>query len=109
MELRNTIEDMLSNDYKKRFKAEYNQLKIRHEKLHRMVIQYEAGTLPFPATCPLSALRSQEMAMESYLYALEIRAEIEKIDLHEKPDIDHAMDAAFYAAMSSNDVVRKAR
>lgn len=30
MELRNTIEDMLSSDYKKRFKAEYNQLKIRY-------------------------------------------------------------------------------
>lgn len=109
MELRNTIEDMLSNDYKKRFKAEYNQLKIRYEKLHRMVIQYEAGTLPFPATCPLSALRSQEMAMESYLHALEVRAEIEKIDLHEKPNIDRAMDAAFCAATSASDAARKAR
>lgn len=109
MELRNTIEDMLSSDYKKRFKAEYNQLKIRYEKLHHTVVQYEAGTLPFPATCPIPILRDQKKAMGEYLYALEVRAEIEKIDLHEKPNIDRAMDAAFCAAMSANDVARKAR
>ena len=35
---------MLSSDYKERFRAEYYQTKIRYEKLHRMTIQYEAGT-----------------------------------------------------------------
>lgn len=99
MELRNTIEDMLSSDYKKRFKAEYNQLKIRYEKLHHTVVQYEAGTLPFPATCPLPILRDQKKAMGEYLYALEIRAEIEKIDLHEKQDVRDAIKDAFACAM----------
>ena len=37
MELEDTIEDMLSSDYKRRFIAEYNQLKIRYDKLRNMV------------------------------------------------------------------------
>lgn len=49
MDLRNTAEMMLSSDYKERFRAEYYQTKIRYEKLHRMTIQYEAGTLNFTA------------------------------------------------------------
>ena len=39
MDLRNTVEMMLSSDYKERFRAEYYQTKIRYEKLHRMTIQ----------------------------------------------------------------------
>ena len=35
MELKDTIPQMNSEDYKERFKAEYNQLKIRLEKLHK--------------------------------------------------------------------------
>lgn len=106
MELRNTIEDMLSNDYKKRFKAEYNQVKIRYEKLHHMVIQYEAGTLPFPATCPLSLLKEQKRAMGEYLHALEVRAEIEKIDLHEKPDVHNTGDA-FWAKLTATEATKR--
>lgn len=81
MDLRNTVEMMLSNDYKERFRAEYFQAKIRYQKLHRMTIQYEAGTLSFTPTCSLDLLKEQKAAMGAYLHALEVRAEIESIDL----------------------------
>lgn len=81
MELRNTIYMMTSEDYKERFKAEYHQTKIRYDQLHKMVTKHEAGTLPFTPSCPISLLREQKASMGQYLHCLEIRAEIEKIDL----------------------------
>ena len=81
MELMDTIEMMQSADYKERFKAEYYQTKIRYDKLHKMVTKYEAGTLDFTPTCPISLLREQKAAMGQYLHCLEIRAEIEGVAL----------------------------
>ena len=81
MELKDTIELMNSDDYKERFKAEYYQTKIRYDKLHKMLIKYEAGTLGFEPSCPLEILEKQACYMENYLKTLEIRAEIEKIEL----------------------------
>lgn len=37
MTLFDTVSDMLSDDYKSRFKAEYYQLKIRIEKLSKRI------------------------------------------------------------------------
>lgn len=82
MELKDTIELMNSNDYKERFKAEYLQTKIRYEKLHKIVIKYEAGTLEFEPSCSLEILKEQKSYMGNYLRMLEIRAEIEKIELN---------------------------
>ena len=82
MELKDTIELMNSNDYKERFKAEYLQTKIRYEKLHKMVIRYEAGTLDFEPSCSIEILKEQKSYMGNYLRMLEIRAEIEKIELN---------------------------
>lgn len=81
-ELDETIEMMNSKDYKERFKAEYFQTKIRYEKLHKMTIKYEAGTLDFEPTCSLSILNTQKRAMGEYLHVLEIRAQLEGIDLY---------------------------
>ena len=81
MELKDTIEMMQSADYKERFKAEYQQTKIRYDKLHKMLTKAEAGTLEFTPTCPLELLREQKATMGRYLHCLEIRAEMEKIDL----------------------------
>ena len=81
MELMDTLELMSSSDYKDRFRAEYLQTKIRYEKLHRMIVQYEAGTLDFEPNCSLELLKTQASAMGNYLYALEIRAEVEKIEI----------------------------
>ena len=81
MELNDTIEMMNSADYKERFKAEYHQTKIRYEKLHKMLAKADAGTLDFTPTCPLDFLREQKANMGKYLYCLEVRAEMEGINL----------------------------
>lgn len=80
-EFDDTVEGMLSADYKERFKAEYRQTKIRYEKLHKMLVRADAGKLEFKPTCPLNLLREQKAHMGRYLYCLEVRAQIEGIDL----------------------------
>lgn len=83
MELKDTVQLMQSEDYKERFRAEYWQTKIRYDKLHKMIIKHEAGTLGFTPSCDISVLKDQAGAMGNYLYALEVRAEIERVDLRE--------------------------
>ena len=68
-------------DWKERVVQEYKELKERYNKLHRMLIKYEAGTLDFTPNCSLELLKEQKMYMGEYLRVLEIRAEIEDIDL----------------------------
>lgn len=80
-ELKDTVEMMNSDDYKERFKAEYLQTKIRYDKLHKMLIKHEAGTLEFTPTCPIRILTEQKRYMGEVLRCLEIRAAIEGISL----------------------------
>lgn len=80
-ELKDTVDLMNSDDYKERFKAEYYQTKIRYEKLHKMVVKYEANKLDFEPNCSINLLKFQKTAMGQYLYALEVRAAIENIEL----------------------------
>ena len=70
-----------SSDFKDRFKAEYYQTKIRYDKLCQMIVKYEAGTLNFEPKCSLELFKTQAKSMGNYLYALEIRAQIEGIVL----------------------------
>lgn len=79
--LKNTTSLMCSEDYKDRFLAEYIQLAIRYYSLRKMITKYEAGTLEFTPTCDISILKNQLNDMENYMKALEVRAEIEKIEL----------------------------
>ena len=72
---------IISSDYKARFVGEYVELKIRCNKLHKMLIKYEAGTLGFEPTCDISILEDKAYHMGNYLKQLEIRSEIEKIIL----------------------------
>ena len=81
MELKDTIELMESNNYKERFKAEYDQTKIRYDKLHKLIIKMEAGTCDFTPSCGLEIHKEQAKYMGMYLHTLEVRAEIEKIEL----------------------------
>ena len=81
MELKDTITLMNSSEYKDRFRAAYYQTKIRYGKLHKMIIKYEAGTLNFEPTCSLELLKEQESYMHKYLCTLEVRAEIEGVEL----------------------------
>lgn len=81
MPLKNTVDLMLSDNYKDRFRAEYYQTKERYQRLHLMIIKYEAGTLDFQPDCPLELLKRQAKVMGEYLYVLEMRAQLEEIDL----------------------------
>ena len=81
MELKDTIEMMNSEDYKERFKAEYYQTKIRYDKLHKMIVKMEAGTCNFAPSCSLEVHKEQAKYMGMYLHVLEVRAQIEKIEL----------------------------
>ena len=81
MPLKNTVDLMLSDNYEDRFRAEYYQTKERYQRLHLMIIKYEAGTLDFQPDCPLELLKRQAKAMGEYLYVLEMRAQLEEIDL----------------------------
>ncbi len=76
-----TVFDMKSPDYKKRFEAEYRQLRIRYESLKRMCEKWDAGELDFTPTCPRATYDKQMAAMADYLSVLEVRAYDEDIDL----------------------------
>ncbi len=81
MELKDTVNMMQSDDYKERFKAEYWQTKIRYDKLHAMIIKYEVGHLDFRPSATLEVHKQQAQAMGKYLYVLEMRAELEDVEL----------------------------
>ena len=76
-----TIEMMVSKDYKEWFKAEYHQLRIRIEGLENMLEKYKDGTLEFTPTCSYDLLNGQLRAMKLYRTYLEERAGKEKIQL----------------------------
>lgn len=84
MELKDSVELMLSANYKDRFKAEYYQTRIRFEKLTAMLDKYQLGTLSFEPSCPIDLLEEQRKYMLQYLICLVIRAEIEGIKLWQK-------------------------
>lgn len=81
LELKDTADLMNSEHYENRFLAEYRQTKIRYEKLHRLIIKAHAGTLDFKLKCSVELLEAQAAAMGNYLKVLEIRAEIDGIDV----------------------------
>ena len=68
-------------DYKDRMRNEYIELKDKYDKLHRMLVKYDAGKLDFTPTCPIELLREQAATMGKYLYILETRALIEEVEL----------------------------
>lgn len=46
-------------DYEQRMVDEYWQTKERYDKLRRMIVKYEAGTLDFKPKCTVGLLRDQ--------------------------------------------------
>ena len=79
--LNETVELMISSDYKERFKAEYYQLAYRIEKLEEMVKNWDKGLLSFKPTCDRAWYTLQLYAMKQYLQILEMRAERENVDI----------------------------
>ena len=94
--LGDTITNMTSNDYKKRFCAEYWQTKIRYERLKQLCRKIEAAQIANsdfctgpncievpPHDCPYELLCEQLKIMGNYLKILEVRAVIEDVMLAE--------------------------
>ena len=52
MELKDTVEMMNSADYKERFKAEYQQVVIRYQKLAAMLEKWDNGEDTFQPEVP---------------------------------------------------------
>lgn len=87
MELKDTVDNMLSDNYKKRFEAEYTQTKIRYEKLVTLLDKKRAADLTdhnyvgFDLNTPPALLEQQMAAMKDYLDILRVRAIIEGIKI----------------------------
>lgn len=81
MILSETINGMVSEDYKERFIAEYQQLVIRYKGLKQMLDNWNKNELAFTPTCPRSTYDLQVKAMSDYRAVLEARAVMENIDL----------------------------
>lgn len=81
MDLKDTVAQMTSADYKERFEAEYDQLNIRYKKLRDMVEKYKTGKLEFTPACPVELLERQLKAMVEYRECLKLRAELEGIEV----------------------------
>ena len=86
-EFEETVQMMLSEDYKARFVAEYRQTKIRYERLKKFYNRIEmAETHPKkvempPHDCNVELLSSQMFHMRNYLDILDKRAIVEDICL----------------------------
>lgn len=79
MELKDTVDLMLSDNYKERFQAEFHQLNIRIAEVRRLLKGYREGN--FTTNCPFELLYKQLIFMLIYRDMLKERAEIENIDL----------------------------
>jgi hypothetical protein len=84
MELKETVKMMNSPNYKERFKAEVYQLDIRIGKLSNLLSAWDAGELKFQPTCPYVLLETQLNSMKVYRHLLQMRAEIEGIELYDE-------------------------
>ena len=84
-EYKDTVDLMLSDDYKIRFTGEYLQLKLRYEKLKAFANEIEVAQMkgwPEPIhDTPLELLCEQQKCMGQYLACLEKRAIIENVAL----------------------------
>ena len=83
-----TVDFMVSDDYKKRFIAEYWQTKIRYERLKKFNLKIKASNID-PKNyiepkhdCPSYLLEEQQHILGQYLEILELRAILENIDLN---------------------------
>lgn len=83
MELKDTINAMLSDDWKERFKAEYFQLDIRIQKLDAAIrkLTKERGSKGFEPL-ELIFLRKQIRHMKRYRQEMQDRALLHGIDLN---------------------------
>ena len=79
MELKDTVERMLSADREDRLIAEYQQLGIRIEKLRRFLFEYDQDLLTFEPPSKRATYENQLEAMQFYQGCLTQRIRDEKI------------------------------
>lgn len=82
MILSETINGMVSNDYKERFIADYHLLIFGYKGLKKMLDNWDKNKLTFTPTCPRSTYDMQINSMTDYIAVLEARAVMEGIDLN---------------------------
>lgn len=80
-QLSDTVDMMLSSDYRERFRAEYLQTRIRKDKLASLIKMNAEGKLDFVPTCPIALLIEQYHVMSKLCSIYEERARIEEISL----------------------------
>lgn len=73
MELADTVDMMLSDDYLDRFRAEFHQTRIRYNKLREMLEKWDNGELDFTPACPREIYNVQLSSMSAYLGILDYR------------------------------------
>ena len=89
LELKGTVEDMVSDDHRRRFRAEYEQARIRARRLSATLADRKAGLdMGYRPACPYDLLHRQLVHMEDYLGDLRARARVEGISLSEVPDAE---------------------
>lgn len=75
--LADTVSGMVSDDYRERFVAEFDQLTYRTHRLHETTRRWDEGTLPFEPACSRTVLHGQLCAMYAYRDYMKVRAEAE--------------------------------
>lgn len=79
MELKDTVEKMLSSDYSERLRAEYDQATIRLKKLTEFLEKYEDDPKSVTLDCPVDMLYRTKFYLELYRSALQDRLAYEVI------------------------------
>lgn len=88
MSLKATVEGMISDGYRDRFIAEYQQVSIRERNLSEVVTAYKNNELDFEPDSPIELLDMQLDIMRAYKKTLQRRAQHEHIILKEVADDD---------------------
>lgn len=79
--LKDTTKLMESDNFIDRFKGEYYQLVIRMKGLSNIMHKMKEGTLDFEPKCSYELFEKQLIGMQHYKHALELRANVEGIEL----------------------------
>jgi len=83
MTLKDTVDMMLSDDYKERLKAEYYQLAIRQARLELRLKELYQLDLDSPIRNTMIPLCEQQYGMSVYMSALRTRMKEAGIDVEE--------------------------
>lgn len=89
MSLKDTVDLMLSGDYKERLKAEFIQLNIRIQKLDKYLAELENQHKRAEAECKekarlLAHFKEQRSAMENYSQLLDQQLYEERIEISDE-------------------------